>query len=162
MFLNREILRARRGALIAIAISLAVLGAACVPRPSGAPSGGGPIGDIISRHNSARANAGLPQFAVDGGMSGNAQAHANRLASGAGGSCNMWHSSELGSWYSGHAAAENIACVGPCPGDGAQMMNMWLNSPEHRANLLNGGYRYIGVGAACNGRAMFAVVHFRN
>ena len=44
----------------------------------------------------------------------------------------------------------------------AQMMNMWLNSPEHRANIFNGAYRFIGVGVACNGRVMFAVVHFRS
>lgn len=96
-------------------------------------------------------------------MFANAQFHADRLARGGGGGCNLWHSSELGSWYAGHSAAENVACVGPCPGDVAQqMMGLWLNSPEHRANIYDPGFRYIGVGVACNGRAMFAVVHFRS
>jgi uncharacterized protein YkwD len=155
--------RARRGALVVIALTLVVVGAACRPSPSAGPAASSsPINDIVGRHNGARAQAGLPQFAVDGGMNANAQFHAERLASSGGGSCGLWHSGELGGWYGGHAAAENVACVGPCPSNGAQMMSMWLNSPEHRGNIFNGGYRYIGVGVACNGRAMYAVVHFRS
>jgi len=41
-------------------------------------------------------------------------------------------------------------------------MSMWLNSPEHRVNIFDAGFRYIGVGTACDGRVMFAVVHFRS
>jgi uncharacterized protein YkwD len=119
------------------------------------------VGDIINGQNNARAQAGLPGFAVDGGMNANAQFHANRLAGG--GSCgNLWHSGELGSWYAGHSAGENVGCVSPCPGSGGGFVSMWLNSAAHRANIMNGGFRYIGVGATCNGRAMFAVVQFRN
>ena len=153
--------RARGGALIVIVLALVVLASACVPRPSGgpAPASGGPVNDLVNRHNGARANAGLPGFAVDPGLNGYAQFHAERLAGG-GGQCNLWHSGELASWYPGHAAAENIACVGPCPSNGAAAMSMFLNSPTHVANILDGGFRYIGAGAACNGRVMFFVVHY--
>jgi uncharacterized protein YkwD len=157
-------MRARHAVLVAIALSIIVVGTACVPKPSAGPSGGGGggvAGDLINRHNGARANAGLPGFMVDGAMNANAQFHANRLAAGSNG-CNLWHSGELGGWYSGHAAGENVACLGPCPGDGGQLMSMWLNSPGHRANIMNGAFRYIGVGVACNGHAMYAVTHFRS
>lgn len=158
--------RARRGALVVAVLSLTVLGAACVPNPSAAPppqqASGGPVGSIINALNGARGQAGLPGFAVDGGMNGNAQFHANRLASGGGGCGNLWHSGEIGQWYAGHAAAENVACFSPCISDGGQFVSMWLNSPPHRANILDGGYHYVGVGAACNGGAMYAVAHFRS
>ena len=164
---NRSRHRTRWGAIVAVALTLVVVGAACAPKPAAGPAassgGGGPVGDIINRLNSARAQAGLPGFAVDGGMNANAQMHANRMAGGGGGGCgNLYHSPELGGWYAGHSAGENVGCASPCPGDGSKFTSMWLSSPPHRANIMNGGFRYIGVGAACNGGAMYAVVQFRN
>jgi uncharacterized protein YkwD len=42
---------------------------------------------------------------------------------------------------------ENLAwAAGPLSAAQA-IVNMWLASPEHRANLLRGGYRTVGVGA---------------
>jgi uncharacterized protein YkwD len=43
-----------------------------------------------------------------------------------------------------HAAGENIA-YGNVSADA--MMTMWMNSPGHRANILNAGYTGIGIGA---------------
>ncbi|HEY8217319.1 MAG TPA: CAP domain-containing protein [Acidimicrobiia bacterium] len=162
-------LRARRGALVVAALALVVLTAACVPAPSAGPppassggGGGGGAGGIVNGLNAARAQAGLPGFAVDGGMNGNAQFHANRLASGGGGCNNLWHSGELGAWYAGHASGENVACISPCQGNAGVVVGMWLNSPPHRANILNGGYSFVGVGVACNSGAMYAVAQFRS
>jgi len=45
------------------------------------------------------------------------------------------------------AAGENIAYGQPTP---ATVMNAWMNSPGHRANILNPSFTYIGVGAAKN------------
>lgn len=42
-------------------------------------------------------------------------------------------------------ASENIAC-GNVTAD--QMVTMWMNSPGHRANILNGSFTHIGIGAA--------------
>jgi uncharacterized protein YkwD len=41
-------------------------------------------------------------------------------------------------------AGENIA-YGNVTAD--QMMTMWMNSPGHRANILNGAFTHIGIGA---------------
>ena len=43
------------------------------------------------------------------------------------------------------AAGENIAYGQQTP---QAVMNAWMNSPGHRANILNASYTYIGVGAA--------------
>jgi cysteine-rich secretory family protein len=154
--------RASRGALIGVVLTLAVLGAACVPgpgpAPSAGPSSGGPVGGIINAINGARGQAGLPGLAVDGGLNGTAQFHADRLAAGGGGGCNnLWHSGELASWG---AHGETVACVLPCTGDGGRFVSMWLGSPPHRAIVL-GGFSAVGVGAACNGGSMYAVAQFR-
>ncbi len=51
--------------------------------------------------------------------------------------------------YRWSAAAENIASGQPDP---ASVMNAWMNSPGHRANILNCAYRDIGVGLAYDSR----------
>jgi uncharacterized YkwD family protein/spore coat assembly protein SafA len=49
------------------------------------------------------------------------------------------------------AAGENIAYGQPTA---ASVMTAWMNSPGHRANILNPSYTYIGVGAAKNSRGV--------
>jgi uncharacterized protein YkwD len=137
--------------------------AASAAPPQAAPPAGAIVDDIVNGHNQARANAGLPPLSVDPEMNVHAQFHADRLANaGASDPCTITHSSEIGTWYAGHYAGENIACVYPCPSNGALFMNRWMNSAPHRANILNGKYAFLGVGIACNGREMFAVAHFRS
>jgi uncharacterized protein YkwD len=47
--------------------------------------------------------------------------------------------------YPGFGAGENIAYGYPTP---AAVVNAWLGSPGHRANIENSGFRAIGIGAA--------------
>jgi uncharacterized protein YkwD len=42
---------------------------------------------------------------------------------------------------------ENLAWAAGALAQARQVVNLWLNSPEHRANLLRPGYRTVGVGA---------------
>src|ERR671938_25936 len=49
--------------------------------------------------------------------------------------------------YNGGYEGENIAYGYPTP---AQVMQGWINSPGHRANLLMVAYKAIGVGVAQN------------
>ena len=123
------------------------------------------MGDIVgtrtTRHAltpGSRGRASIPALVAD------AQYHADRLAKKKSGSvCGITHSSEIGAWYRGHCTrAENVGCIWPCPSNGTGFHNGWMNSPSHRANILDGEYTFVGVGIACNGRAMFAVVHFRS
>lgn len=48
--------------------------------------------------------------------------------------------------------AENLAELGGCDASTAgRTVQMWMNSPGHRANLLNPRYRWVGVGTVSDG-----------
>lgn len=49
--------------------------------------------------------------------------------------------------YSGDRCAENIAWGSGRKGEPASVMDSWMNSSGHRANILDGGLREVGVGA---------------
>jgi uncharacterized protein YkwD len=48
-----------------------------------------------------------------------------------------------GAGYKGGLMGENIAAGQPTP---AAVMDAWMHSPGHRANILNCGYKVIGIG----------------
>lgn len=50
-------------------------------------------------------------------------------------------------WGLRQGFGENIAMTGAGP---ARVLEMWMNSPGHRRNILNPRFRYLGVGV--NGR----------
>jgi uncharacterized protein YkwD len=64
-------------------------------------------------------------------------------------------------WGIGYSTAgENIAwSTNPSM---AQFNNMFMNSPEHRANILNGAYHRMGIGVASNGSKTMVVEVFSN
>ncbi len=48
--------------------------------------------------------------------------------------------------------AENLAELGGCDASTARRtVQMWMDSPGHRTNLLNPRYRWVGVGSASDG-----------
>ncbi len=57
----------------------------------------------------------------------------------------LWYQRVQACGYAGGGMGENIAYGYPTPQD---VMNAWLNSPGHKANIENASYRAIGVGAA--------------
>lgn len=93
--------------------------------------------DVIANTNAQRAQYGMPPLVVDESLMSTARAHGSWMA----GSYSMSHGS--------YGVAENIAMGQWSPGD---VLNTWMNSSGHRANIL-GGYRRIGVSAfrASNG-----------
>jgi uncharacterized protein YkwD len=54
--------------------------------------------------------------------------------------------------YDGRMMGENIAAGQT---SAAAVMDAWMNSPGHRANILNCGYREIGVGLYRGGSMRF-------
>lgn len=100
---------------------------------------------MIGAHNADRAAAGLPGLCVNGQLSGFAQNWANQMASmqslahqNIGGLIGSTGFSTMG---------ENIL-VGPGTFSTAEMESAWMNSPSHRANILNGNFTQAGVGIA--------------
>lgn len=149
--------------LVAAVLSIGMLAAACDPAPAPPPPPLGPAAtDVLKRHQDFRAFFALPQLQIDGDMTDHAQFAADRLAAGATDCSPLRHSPELGTWYGGTSYGENVACVSGCPADGAQVWNLWLNSPPHLANIARPVYERIGIGVACSGVVAMYVVQFRS
>jgi uncharacterized protein YkwD len=87
---------------------------------------------LIERTNAVRARYGLPQLVVDSGLVQAARRHAIWMVR----IRRLQHTSAL--------VAENIA-MGQT--SSAQVVQDWMNSPGHRANILNPSHRRIGVAA---------------
>ncbi len=120
---------------------------------------------LVALHNSARGAAGVGPLTSSAANQTDAQATANRLMLSSGGGCKLVHTSAntMQAWY-GAVWAENIACAPNSPqwvcADVAQFHDLFMGSPTHRADILNGGYGHVGVGVACGGTYTFVVVHF--
>lgn len=107
------------------------------------------IGDLYAGTNQARAANGLGGLSLNSKLNSGAQAKANDMIA-----KNYWsHVSPsgtqpwaffVGAGYSYTAAGENLAYGFDTS---SQVINGWMNSPGHRANLL-GPYRDVGFGIA--------------
>ncbi|MDQ1042868.1 CAP domain-containing protein [Streptomyces sp. V4I2] len=111
--------------------------------------------DVVELTNRERARAGLPPLAPDPPLTAAAQAYSTDMAARAFYS----HTSPEGTQPWDRAAAagstrrsigENIACGQRSPVD---VVEGWMNSPGHRANILKPGFTHIGVGFAGGGPA---------
>lgn len=110
--------------------------------------------EVISLTNAERAAAGLRPLAGDPRLASAAQAHsADMVARGF-----YSHTSPEGGQPWDRAAAagcthrgigENIACGQRSP---AEVVQGWMNSPGHRANILKPDFTHIGIGFAGGGR----------
>lgn len=109
--------------------------------------------EVVERTNRERAGAGLPPLAVDPVLTAAAQAHSADMVARAFYS----HTSPEGRQPWDRAAAagstrrtigENIACGQRSP---AEVVDGWMHSPGHRANILKPDFTHIGVGFAGGG-----------
>ncbi|MFE9028502.1 CAP domain-containing protein [Streptomyces iakyrus] len=110
---------------------------------------------VVDLTNRERARAGLLPLAGDPLLTTAAQAHSADMVARA----FYAHTAPDGSrpWDRAAAAGstrrtigENIACGQRSPAD---VVEGWMNSPGHRANILNPGFTHIGIGFAGGGRA---------
>jgi uncharacterized protein YkwD len=87
---------------------------------------------IIQLTNFERAKYRLPPLEVDTNLMKSARQHAT------------WMTVNQRMVHTNQPVAENIAMGQPT---GQDAMRSWMNSSGHRANILNGGHRRIGVAA---------------
>ena len=122
-------------------------------RPPSSGGGGSTASQVISLVNAARADAGCGPVSANGALASAAQAHSADMAA----NDYFSHTSQDGrsfsdriraAGYSGGAMAENIAAG---QSSASSVMAGWMDSPGHRANILNCTYRHIGVGVATGG-----------
>ncbi|MEU6355150.1 CAP domain-containing protein [Streptomyces sp. NPDC047072] len=111
--------------------------------------------EVVDLTNRERARAGLRPLAVDAHLTSAAQAYSTDMAVRAFYS----HTSPEGTQPWDRAAAagssrrtigENIACGQRTP---AEVVEGWMNSPGHRANILKPDFTHIGIGFAGGGPA---------
>jgi uncharacterized protein YkwD len=88
--------------------------------------------NIVSYTNEQRVRNGLPPFQVDKELMSTAREHAS------------WMTRNRCMVHTSRPVAENIAMGQPHSSDAVQA---WMNSSGHRANILNGFHRRIGVAA---------------
>lgn len=106
---------------------------------------------VASLVNAARQDAGLSELELDADLCAAAQARAQEIAQSFshtrpdGSSC-FTILEEFGVSY--RAAGENIAMGQRTP---EEVMDGWMNSSGHRANILNGTFTSIGVGYYVDG-----------
>ena len=141
--------RVLRAALGAVAAAIAVGGlSACNPVNPTAPAS--PVvsaqaayeGRVLVLVNAERTKRGMRPLA----MNTCADGYANRWAGTMASTRNFAHQSitPMLSACGARRVGENIA-YGNVSAD--QMMVMWMNSPGHRANILNPAFTHIGIGA---------------
>jgi uncharacterized protein YkwD len=98
---------------------------------------------VIRAINQARAAHGLRGLRANRRLARAANAHtrsmlrSNYFSHGA-------FSSRLRRYVSYHRIGETIAMTSRC--SASKVVRMWLNSPPHRAVLLSGGFRRVGIG----------------
>ncbi|WP_395576362.1 CAP domain-containing protein [Streptomyces sp. BK79] len=111
--------------------------------------------EVVELTNRRRTGAGLPPLAADPRLAHAAQAHSADMVA----RDFYSHTDPDGGGPWGRAAAagaghrtvgENIACGQRSP---AAVVEGWMNSPGHRANILKADFTHIGVGLAGGGRA---------
>ena len=139
--------------LTAGAIFVALLGGVAALAPSAAaessPSAFG--SRLVTLINQARAQHGLRALTVAPGTSTVAANWTSHMAAAQG----LSHNPSLGSQLESHGSpnwttyAENVAFGDPSSADA--MFTNYMNSAEHRANILDSHFRYIGVGVVFSG-----------
>ena len=120
------------------------------------------VEQVVMITNQRRAENGRALLSMNVALNNAAQGHSNYQASintmthtGAGGTNAGQRIAAAG--YSWSAWGENVAYGYP---DAASVMNAWMNSSGHRANILNGNFTEIGVGLAyaSDGRPYWTMV----
>ncbi|MEV5970379.1 CAP domain-containing protein [Streptomyces sp. NPDC051921] len=132
--------------------------AAKKPSATKADSGSRPTGsseaqEVVRLANIERAAAGCKPLTVDADLTRAAQDYTDDMAA----TGNFSHTGTDGSQpqdrieaagYTWSRSGENIA---KGQSDAAAVMDAWMNSPGHRANILNCGFTEIGVGVSTDG-----------
>ena len=109
---------------------------------------------VVTLINKERTDRGLGALSTNSSLRTAARWHSEDMAcndffshTGSGGS--TLSSRILAAGYGYTWAAENIAASSSCSFSAQSVVNMWMNSSGHRANILNANAVHIGVGFRC-------------
>ncbi|MER6198653.1 CAP domain-containing protein [Streptomyces sp. NPDC001586] len=120
------------------------------PAAPDAPAASGSAAAVLALVNQERAAAGCPNLTLNAKLTKAAQDHSADMAAHG----NMSHTGSDGSdpgaritraGYAWSSYGENVAYGYSTP---EKVMEGWMNSPGHRANILNCSFKEIGIGLA--------------
>ena len=146
----RRALRSSLGMAPALAAAVVML-AQPASTVAAAPASGDTISAVLQLTNAQRANAGLAPLALEAHLVQEAQSYAQVLASG---SCfdhtcgpvpDLTGRANQAGYTGWVTIGENIAGGYPTP---QAVVDGWMASPGHRANILSPDYTEIGIGEA--------------
>lgn len=167
------------GAALEVLEGARTLAHTSLPTPAGPDIGmDGAVSLVHRLTNDERAAAGVPPLARDAALDGIAQMHADDMAERG----YFSHDTPEGAGPSDRAAASGYACAKAAgaytrtgigenihyaggsylytEGVAAVAVGGWMDSPGHRANILDAGYDRLGVGIAIGGGQAYAVQNF--
>jgi stress response protein SCP2 len=121
--------------------------------PAPVVDAGGPLAEVVAATNVERARHGLAALTVDARLAAAAQAHSEDMVrrdffSHANPDGQQVWDRALARGYPYRKVAENIAAG---QRSAAEVVRGWMDSPGHRANILDGELTQIGVGHALGG-----------
>ncbi|TDC58840.1 hypothetical protein E1258_20165 [Micromonospora sp. KC207] len=124
--------------------------APATPRAAAAPGVSAQAREVVNLVNAERAKAGCGALKINDKLMAAAQAHSQDQADNRKMSHDGSDGSDVGDrlgrvGYAWRAYGENVAWNQQTP---AAVMDAWMNSPGHRANILNCSFTEIGVGIA--------------
>lgn len=144
----------RRHLLAALAVAASATVALPATAAPPAPGRSGPEVRLLAAMNVARAQNGLPALRLSPVLSRPARAHSRTLTTtqqlshdGPNGEP-FWKRLVAAGYPRNHWMGENLALVSGCQEASATMVQMWLESPGHRANLLSRRFTVVGIGVA--------------
>ncbi len=119
---------------------------------------------MISLVNGARASAGAPPVHEAGGLTQLSVWWSTQMAVGKTGyqlehNPNAWTMVTQYGASNRTAWAENVASF-PTAASAQAVFDAYMNSPGHRANILNGTYRYIGMGTVSGSHGAYNTMEF--
>jgi uncharacterized protein YkwD len=146
----------RRLRFLAAIIGITVLASGCFsgtaappPPPSPPPAASGPAAEIVAAVNQTRAGLGLPPFGHNGQLDALARDwSAHMAATGVFAHRNLQATIEQPAFSPFRQLGENIL-RGGCGMSPREMVDAWMRSPGHRANIASTLYDHIGVGVVC-------------
>lgn len=118
---------------------------------------------FAKKNNTARANAGLGKLSLDPELSRVAKLHTKEMVNAASGSIggdDLFHTSSAqltrrvtGAWT---LLGENVGVGGSV----SSLNTAFLNSPLHKANMMNASFKHVGVGVITAKGSMWVTVVF--
>jgi uncharacterized protein YkwD len=106
----------------------------------------GAVTSLLQAVNQTRAANGLRPLKVDAALTRAARSHSLEMLRGNYFAHGDFHGRMVAFHVSGPMAGENLAWGNGTYAQPSTIITEWLNSPEHRANLLHAGWTRIGIG----------------